>query len=214
MRARLTTAAARTSAEDWSAAALAKPMRMGRHRPMAGRARSCRQGPPCSTSNPYSTCPRGSRICRRAGDAARSCVGGSFRNRRRRGLCVASSCPMITFPSQIVVRAARLMMLSPVRARSFHLRLRCDPACDEVEIILDRKIPPRFVGLLPNQLLLVHAPVMPEDGCAIVKSRVVPIAGRAQLEDVHVSLIALRSTSTGSRGLCRALASISPTRGA
>ena len=93
------------------------------------------------------------------------------------------------------------MMLSPECARSFRSRLRRDPARDEVEIILDRKIPPRFVGLLPNQLLLVHAPVMPEHGCPIVKTEMVPVAGRAQLEVVHALLIALRSTSTGSRGL-------------
>ena len=78
------------------------------------------------------------------------------------------------------------MMLSPECARSLRSRLRRDPARDEVEIILDRKIPPRFVGLLPNQLLLVHAPVMPEHGCPIVKTEMVPVAGRAQLEGAPV----------------------------
>ena len=82
------------------------------------------------------------------------------------------------------------MMLSPVCARSFRRRQRRDPARDEVEIILDRKIPPRFVDLLPNRLLLVHAPVMPEYGCPAVKTEMVPIAGRAQLEVVHALLIA------------------------
>jgi hypothetical protein len=104
------------------------------------------------------------------------------------------------------------MMLSPVCARSFRRRQRRDPARDEVEIILDRKIPRRFVGLLPNRLLFVHPPVMPEYGCPIVKTEMVPIADRAQLEVVHALLKALRSTSTGSRGLCRALASIWPAR--
>jgi hypothetical protein len=50
----------------------------------------------------------------------------------------------------------------------------------KVEIILDRKIRPRFVDLLPNQLLFAHAPVMPEDGCPIVKTKLVAIADRAQ----------------------------------
>jgi hypothetical protein len=69
-------------------------------------------------------------------------------------------------------------MPNAVCARSFRRRQPRDLARDEVEIILDRKIPPRFVDLLPNRLLLVHAPVMPEHGCSIVKAEMVPIAGR------------------------------------
>jgi hypothetical protein len=58
----------------------------------------------------------------------------------------------------------------------------CRPAisADDAE----RKISPRFVALLPYQLLFGHAPVMPEDGCSIVKTEMVSIAGRAQPEVV------------------------------
>ena len=90
MLAKIMTAAARATAWDWPATALASPMRIGHRRVAAGTAGCCRQGPPCSTSNPYSTGPRGSRICHRAAGATPSCVGGSWRNRRRRGLCGAS----------------------------------------------------------------------------------------------------------------------------
>jgi hypothetical protein len=93
MLAKLTAAAVHASAWDWPAAALANPMRMGHRRPVAGTAGCCRQGPPCSTSNPHSTNPRGLRICHRAEGAARSCVGGSWGNRRRRGLCAVSCRP-------------------------------------------------------------------------------------------------------------------------
>jgi hypothetical protein len=49
----------------------------------------------------------------------------------------------------------------------------------EVEIVLDRgKIRLRFVDLSPYQFLLVHEPVMPEDGCLIVKTLMAPIDNR------------------------------------
>jgi hypothetical protein len=48
----------------------------------------------------------------------------------------------------------------------------------EVEIILDHgKIRLRSVDL-PYQLLLVHEPVMLEDGCLIVRTLMVPIDNR------------------------------------
>jgi hypothetical protein len=53
-------------------------------------------------------------------------------------------------------------------------------ALDKVEIILDRsKISPPFVDLSLYQLRFGHAPVMPEDGCSIVKTEMVSIAGPA-----------------------------------
>jgi len=49
----------------------------------------------------------------------------------------------------------------------------------EVEIVLDcDKIRLCFVDLSPYQLLLVDEPVMPEDGCLIVKTLMAPIDNR------------------------------------
>jgi hypothetical protein len=96
------------------------------------------------------------------------------------------------FPESDCRPGGSVMMLSPMCAGSFRRGQRRDPARDEVEIILDRKIPPRFLDLSPNRLLLVRAPVMPEHGCSIVKAEMVSIAGRTQLQVVHALLIALR----------------------
>jgi len=72
----------------------------------------------------------------------------------------------------------------------------------EVEIVHDRgKIRLRFVDLSPYQLLLVHEPVMPEDGCLIVKTLMAPIDNRPHSGGgSHDALYSAISTSTGSRG--------------
>ena len=121
---------------------------------------------------------------------------------------------MITLPESDCRRSSSADDVEPSVRQFFRSRQPRDPARDEVEIILDRKIPPCFVELLANQLLLVHAPVMPEHGCSIVKTEMAPIAGRAQLGGCSRVAYSALSTSTGSRGLCRTLASIWPARGA
>ena len=67
----------------------------------------------------------------------------------------------------------------------------------EVEIMLDRgKIRLRFVDL-PYQLLLVHEPVMPEDGCLIVRTLMVPIDNRPpSRRGSHGAPYSAMSTST------------------
>ena len=43
-------------------------------------------------------------------------------------------------------------------------------------------------------MLLVHAPVMPEDGCAIVKAEMVPLAGRGSRERFRGAVYSAIST--------------------
>jgi hypothetical protein len=108
---------------------------------------------------------------------------------------------MITLPGSDCRPGSSVDDVEPSLRQFFPFGSRAAWTRDEVEIILDRKIRPLFVDLLRDQSLFAHARVMPEDGCSIVKTEMVPIAGRPQPgRRSRVAVYSGLLTSTGGRG--------------